>query len=48
MCSTLALLSKRRRMELAERIARVEHIRLETHPSFFDFFVDGCQFASFS
>ena len=23
---------------------RVEHCRLETHPGFFDFFVDGCQF----
>ena len=23
---------------------RVEHCRLETHPRFFDFFVDGCQF----
>jgi hypothetical protein len=22
----------------------VEHCRLETHPQFFDFFVDGCQF----
>ena len=23
---------------------RVEHCRLETHPQFFDFFVEGCQF----
>ena len=23
---------------------RVEHCRLETHPRFFDFFVEGCQF----
>ena len=22
----------------------VEHCRLETHPSFFDYFVEGCQF----
>jgi hypothetical protein len=25
-------------------VKRVEHCRLETHPGFFDFFVDGCQF----
>jgi hypothetical protein len=25
-------------------VTRVEHCRLETHPSFFDFFVEGCQF----
>jgi hypothetical protein len=25
-------------------VRRVEHCRLETHPQFFDFFVDGCQF----
>jgi len=23
----------------------VTHCRLETHPGFFDFFVEGCQFA---
>jgi hypothetical protein len=22
----------------------VEHCRLETHPNFFEFFVEGCQF----
>ena len=27
--------------------ARGEHVRLETHPRFFDIFVDGCQFAPF-
>ena len=25
-------------------VRRVEHCRLETHPQFFDFFVEGCQF----
>ena len=25
-------------------VKRVEHCRLETHPRFFDFFVEGCQF----
>ena len=30
--------------ELEELVRRVEHCRLETHPRFFDFFVDGCQF----
>ncbi len=31
--------------EMEELVRRVEHCRLETHPRFFDFFVDGCQFA---
>jgi len=26
-------------------VRRVTHCRLETHPGFFDFFVNGCQFA---
>jgi uncharacterized 2Fe-2S/4Fe-4S cluster protein (DUF4445 family) len=40
----IALLSSSRRRELEELVKRVEHCRLETHPSFFDFFVEGCQF----
>jgi uncharacterized 2Fe-2S/4Fe-4S cluster protein (DUF4445 family) len=40
----MALLSKSKREELEELVRRVEHCRLETHPRFFDFFVDGCQF----
>jgi uncharacterized 2Fe-2S/4Fe-4S cluster protein (DUF4445 family) len=40
----LALLSKSKREELEALVKRVEHCRLETHPKFFDFFVDGCQF----
>jgi len=42
--ATIALLSKRKRKELEELVKRVEHCRLETHPRFFDYFVEGCQF----
>jgi uncharacterized 2Fe-2S/4Fe-4S cluster protein (DUF4445 family) len=42
--ATMALLSLEKRRELEETVRRVEHCRLETHPGFFDFFVDGCQF----
>jgi uncharacterized 2Fe-2S/4Fe-4S cluster protein (DUF4445 family) len=42
--ATIALLSMERRRELEALVTRVEHCRLETHPQFFDFFVDGCQF----
>jgi uncharacterized 2Fe-2S/4Fe-4S cluster protein (DUF4445 family) len=42
--ATTALLSLSRRRELEALVTRVEHCRLETHPRFFDFFVDGCQF----
>jgi uncharacterized 2Fe-2S/4Fe-4S cluster protein (DUF4445 family) len=42
--ATIALLSKSKRHELEELVKRVQHCRLETHPSFFDFFVEGCQF----
>jgi uncharacterized 2Fe-2S/4Fe-4S cluster protein (DUF4445 family) len=40
----VALLSITKRRELEALVRRVEHCRLETHPDFFDFFVDGCQF----
>jgi uncharacterized 2Fe-2S/4Fe-4S cluster protein (DUF4445 family) len=40
----IALLSMSKRRELEELTRRVEHCRLETHPDFFDFFVEGCQF----
>ena len=40
----IALLSVPKRKELEELVKRVEHCRLETHPKFFDFFVEGCQF----
>lgn len=40
----IALLSKTRRAELESLVKRVTHCRLETHPGFFDYFVEGCQF----
>jgi uncharacterized 2Fe-2S/4Fe-4S cluster protein (DUF4445 family) len=40
----LALLSVERRDALEALVRRVEHCRLETHPDFFEFFVEGCQF----
>ena len=42
--ATIALVSESKRQELEDLVRRVEHCRLETHPNFFDFFVDGCQF----
>jgi len=42
--ATIALLSKAKRQELEDLVKRVEHCRLETHPDFFNFFVEGCQF----
>jgi uncharacterized 2Fe-2S/4Fe-4S cluster protein (DUF4445 family) len=40
----IALLSVARRAALEALVRRVEHCRLETHPDFFEFFVEGCQF----
>jgi uncharacterized 2Fe-2S/4Fe-4S cluster protein (DUF4445 family) len=40
----IALLSVSQRQALEALVRRVEHCRLETHPDFFDFFVEGCQF----
>jgi uncharacterized 2Fe-2S/4Fe-4S cluster protein (DUF4445 family) len=45
--AALVLKSRERRRVLEETVRRVEHVRLETHPRFFDFFVEGCQFAPF-
>jgi uncharacterized 2Fe-2S/4Fe-4S cluster protein (DUF4445 family) len=42
--ASIALRSAAKRREMEELAGRVEHCRLETHPRFFDFFVDGCQF----
>lgn len=42
--ATIALLSRSKRRELEDLVKKVQHCRLETHPSFFDFFVEGCQF----
>ncbi|HVU22528.1 MAG TPA: ASKHA domain-containing protein [Opitutus sp.] len=43
--AAIALLSCTRRAELEALVRRVQHCRLETHPRFFDVFVEGCQFA---
>jgi uncharacterized 2Fe-2S/4Fe-4S cluster protein (DUF4445 family) len=40
----IALLSRSRRAELENWVHHTEHCRLETHPRFFDYFVEGCQF----
>ena len=45
--ASMALLSRSRRAELEVLVRRVEHVRLETHPHFFEFFVEGCQFEPF-
>jgi uncharacterized 2Fe-2S/4Fe-4S cluster protein (DUF4445 family) len=42
--ATIALLSRSKRREMEDLVKKVEHCRLETHPNFFDFFVEGCQF----
>ncbi len=42
--ATIALVSRSRRDEIEGLVKKIEHCRLETHPAFFDFFVDGCQF----
>jgi uncharacterized 2Fe-2S/4Fe-4S cluster protein (DUF4445 family) len=42
--ATLALLSRQKRRELDHLVKRVQHCRLETHPDFFNYFVEGCQF----
>jgi uncharacterized 2Fe-2S/4Fe-4S cluster protein (DUF4445 family) len=42
--ASIALLSRAKRAELERLVRAVEHCRLETHPDFFHFFVEGCQF----
>jgi uncharacterized 2Fe-2S/4Fe-4S cluster protein (DUF4445 family) len=42
--ATVALLSRSRRAELEELVARIGHVELETDPDFFDHFAFGCQF----
>jgi uncharacterized 2Fe-2S/4Fe-4S cluster protein (DUF4445 family) len=42
--ASIALLSRTRRAEMEQIVRGVEHCRLETHPRFFDYFVEGCQF----
>ena len=43
--ASIALLSKTKRTELESLVEKVTHCRLETDPSFFDYFVEGCQFS---
>jgi uncharacterized 2Fe-2S/4Fe-4S cluster protein (DUF4445 family) len=45
--ASMALLSRSRRAALEALVRRVEHVRLETHPRFFEFFVEGCQLEPF-
>jgi uncharacterized 2Fe-2S/4Fe-4S cluster protein (DUF4445 family) len=40
----MALLSRTKRRELENMVKKVTHCRLETHPDFFHYFVEGCQF----
>jgi uncharacterized 2Fe-2S/4Fe-4S cluster protein (DUF4445 family) len=42
--ASIALLSRTRRAELEGLVRDVTHVRLETHPDFFHYFVEGCQF----
>ena len=42
--ASMALLSRSAREVLETLVRKVQHCRLETHPHFFDFFVEGCQF----
>ena len=41
----IMLLSGSRRAGVDALVRRIEHVELETHPEFFDFFVEGCRFA---
>jgi uncharacterized 2Fe-2S/4Fe-4S cluster protein (DUF4445 family) len=45
--ASVALLSVSRRAALEQIVRQIVHVRLETHPAFFDIFVDGCQFVPF-
>lgn len=40
----MALLSRSKREALENLVKSVKHCRLETHPGFFNYFVEGCQF----
>jgi len=45
--ASIALLSRSGREVLEQLVQRVEHVRLEAHPRFFELFVEGCQFEPF-
>ncbi len=40
----IMLRSGSRRASVDALVRRIEHVELETHPEFFDFFVEGCRF----
>ena len=40
----IMLLSGSRRGAIGALVRRIEHVELETHPDFFDLFVEGCRF----
>jgi uncharacterized 2Fe-2S/4Fe-4S cluster protein (DUF4445 family) len=42
--ASIALLSRSKRAELENLVRNVTHCRLEAHPNFFNYFVEGCQF----
>lgn len=42
--ASIALLSVTKRRELEDLVKKITHCRLETHPDFFNYFVEGCQF----
>ena len=42
--AAIALKSLTSRKELEEAIQKSTHVRLETDPDFFDYFVEGCQY----
>jgi uncharacterized 2Fe-2S/4Fe-4S cluster protein (DUF4445 family) len=42
--AAMALRSAADRQRLEDHVRRIEHLRLETDPEFFNYFVDGCQF----
>jgi uncharacterized 2Fe-2S/4Fe-4S cluster protein (DUF4445 family) len=42
--ASIALLSRSKRSDLERLVRSVIHTRLETHPDFFHYFVEGCQF----
>ena len=42
--AAIALISRSKRRTLETLVSTVEHCRLESHPRFFDYFVEGCLF----
>jgi len=46
--ASIALLSISKRKKLREFVKEIEHVKLESDPNFFDYFVEGCQFKRIS